>query len=231
MATARDKIKNAMRKIGVLRKSENPSADEASDGLVALNNMLASWSNESLLISARVRESFALTPGTGSYTIGTGQTFNTDRPILIISAFVRENNSDYPVEIISDERYSQIGDKSTQSNLPMYLNYDNGYATGTIRLAPVPSAANALHIVSEKRITSIATLDTTFDMPPGWDEAVEYNLAIRLAPEYGVQVPQEVASIAMSSLGNIKRSVLKNRPIDYLADVRGIYQFESDSWI
>ena len=230
MATAQDIIKGAMQKLGLVRKGETIDGDEGADGLVALNDMLASWSNESLLAVARVRENFTLTVGVGSYTIGTSQTFNTARPIHIVSAFIREGDLDYPLEIIPDEKYAEIGDKSDTSNIPAVLNYDNGYANGTIRLAPVPSVANQLHIFSEKQITAVSALSSTVDFPPGWSEAMKWNLAMRLAPEYGVPVTEEIKYFADQSLGNIKRGVLKNRPINYLPDERGVYSFNSDSW-
>lgn len=89
MTTALGIIKSAMRKVGVLTKTENPSADEAQDGLEMLNDLLSSFSNDSMVIYARYSEDFTLSGGTGSYTIGTGGAFNTARPVKIISAFIR----------------------------------------------------------------------------------------------------------------------------------------------
>jgi len=43
MTTARDMITRSLRAIGVLHSTETPSADEALDGLSALNDMLNSW--------------------------------------------------------------------------------------------------------------------------------------------------------------------------------------------
>ena len=50
MTTASDIIKKAMQKVGVLTKSESPSSDESADGLDSLNDLLSSWSNESMFI-------------------------------------------------------------------------------------------------------------------------------------------------------------------------------------
>ena len=99
MATARDVVKRALQKIGALVKSEAPSADEASDGLNALNNMLGSWTNDGLLIVSRAWETFTLVGGTALYTMATGLTFNTARPVKIISAYIRSGTIDYPLSI------------------------------------------------------------------------------------------------------------------------------------
>lgn len=60
MTTALDIIKSSMRKVGALTKTENPSADEAIDGLEMLNDLLASYSNDSMVVYARSVDSFTL---------------------------------------------------------------------------------------------------------------------------------------------------------------------------
>src|SRR5574343_694239 len=107
MTTALQIITSAARLIGIVRKGEALDNDEAVDGLSALNDMLASWSNNGLLCVSRVWEYFTVTSAT-SYTIGSGQTLNTTRPLVIKSAFFRSGDIDYPLEIISDEEYESI---------------------------------------------------------------------------------------------------------------------------
>lgn len=43
MATARDVVVTALRLLGAVASGEEPTADEARDGLVALNHMLHAW--------------------------------------------------------------------------------------------------------------------------------------------------------------------------------------------
>lgn len=43
MATARSVIKTALRLISAIQPNETPTADEAQDGLEALNDLLSSW--------------------------------------------------------------------------------------------------------------------------------------------------------------------------------------------
>ena len=46
--TPNDVIKSALSLLGVLAESETPTAEQASDGLDALNDMLASWETQGL---------------------------------------------------------------------------------------------------------------------------------------------------------------------------------------
>lgn len=223
MTTTLGLITRSLKLAKVSTKSETPAPDETADALVSLNAMLSSWSNDSLVCYARVTESFTLTPGTASYTIGTGQTFNTARPMFIASAFVRSSSLDYPLEIISDEEYNLFGTKTDQGT-PEALNYTTSFPVGRVRLFPTPDLADSLFITSEKEITSLALSDT-ISFPPGWEDALAYNLTMRIAPEYGQALDPLVISTAKETLGAIRLNVARNRPIKYEPSVSDVGNF------
>jgi len=51
-------------------------------------------------------------------------------------------------------------------------------------------------------------------VPPGYLRAFRFNLAVEIATEFGIDPPQNVARIAMSSKRNLKRI---NNPGDIMA--------------
>ena len=212
MATALNIITRAMQKAGILFKQETPDADEAMDALSELNDMLAQWSNDSMLIVERVRESFPST-GVASYTMGSGGDFDTARPISIVSMFARIGSTDYPIAPITDDNYSLIQTKSTLG-VPDFFNYTNGYPLGTINLYPVSSVAYEIHIYSDKQIGDIASLTTNINFPPGWKSAIIYNLGVRLCSEFGQPVSGELFEMAKQSKAAIRRSIIKSRSKD-----------------
>lgn len=214
MTTAATLIKRAMQKAGILSKTETPSADESADGLSTLNAMLSSWSNDSMMIYARVRETFTLTASQYSYTIGTGGDLNTSRPTFLLDAYITQATTDLPVEIITDEVYDTIPVKTTLG-IPYFLNYNNDYPLAKILLYPAPSTNYSLTILSEKVLSSFSLTDT-IDLPPGWEQALIYNLAVLLAPEYGQQIDPVTLKIAQDSKGSIQRAIIKNRTMDAL---------------
>lgn len=220
MTSAITLIKGAMRDGGILVKTESPSADESQDGLEALNQLVGMWGNFTGLINALVWENFPVSGGVGEYTIGSGATFNTVRPIVITSAYVKQTGGfDYPLQIIPDAVYSDIPNK-TFSGMPTLLTYDGAVPTGKIRLFPAPNDVYSLYIQSEKPFTAFPDLATDVSLPPGWDFALRKNLAKTLCGEYGQQVPQQVAEDARVGLNSIKTAALRRRNIDY--DTRGM---------
>lgn len=216
MTTALEIINGAARLIGVTRKGEALDADEAADGLVSLNDMLSSWSNHSLNVYARTLESLTLATSALSYTIGSGATLNTTRPVKIVSGVIRSGNIDYDLEFVSETQFESIGLKSTSGGPSCYATYDNGYPTGTLRFYPMPTAGDVLRLLSEKPLTEFATLATTVDLPPGTKRALRFNLAIEMASEYGKDPRPAVVKGAMDSLGSIRLAAAKNRPMPHL---------------
>lgn len=212
MTTARILIKKAMQKIGAITKNESPSADEVSDGLDALNDLLESWSTESLHCFVRAKESFPLTSAP-DYNIGPGQTFDTDAPINIIAATIRWDNADYPLGIVAQEQYEQDATIKTTQGLPRFLTYDNGFPVGKISLYPAPGSAYILRLLSEKRLSRFELNDEVI-LPAGWMRALIYNLAVEMRPEYGGEDDGDLDVIAARAKGNIARAVARARPMD-----------------
>lgn len=224
MTTALKIVTGAAKLLGLVRKGEALDADEAADGLEALNDLLASWSSSSLFLLGRYRESFALTAN-ALHTIGTGQTFDTVAPMQIINAFVRSGGVDYPLMVVTDSEYENIRFKTTQGAQPYCINYSKSAAAnvGNIRLYPVPTGGYELHLLSEKQITEIASLNTEVFLPQaGSNRALKSNLALDLAPTYGVQPAPRVTEMAKDSLGAIKRESARQRPLTYEPSSGGI---------
>ena len=213
MTTALGIITKAMQKAGILTKTEVPASDEASDALDALNDLLGSFSNDSLLITSRVTELFNLSAGVGSYTIGASQDFNTTRPIKIIEAHINSGTISYDSMYLAPDEVYQGLDLKTLQSIPDLLNYTNAFPYGTINLYPYPSTGYVLSLTSEKEITQF-TLNQTVSLPAGWNRMLIYNLAVELSPEYGMKVDPLLLKIANDSKGAISRSIMKVRTMD-----------------
>lgn len=214
MTTGRILVKKALQRAGIITKNEAPAADEISDGLDTLNDMIASWSNDNLLCFARTLETFPLT-GASEYTIGTGQTFNTARPTMIVAATLRWQNTDYDLAIVSDDSFERFVRDKAETGLPNTLSYDNGFPVGKIRLWPSPMSGYSLRLLTEKPLSAF-TLDTVLELPPGWNRAIITNLSEELKPEYGQPADAGAKATAIDALAAIKMNAARNHSLDAL---------------
>lgn len=213
--TGRELVTASLRLIGAIAPGETLEAQEATDGLSALNRMLGSWSTENLLAFKTVREEFTLTTSDGIYSMGASGDFNTTRPIKIEKAMIEVQDvtptAEYPVRIVTSLEWAAIESKDITSEIPYLLYAEGTYPTETINLYPVPTTAHKLVLYSTKALTEVATLDTALTFPPGYDRALIFNLAIDLAPEYGATVSEVVGMTAMESKAGLKRMNHKPR--------------------
>lgn len=216
MTTGRQIVIDAMKEAGVLTGGETPTSEEVVDGLASLNRMLASLSNDSLMIYARTLESFPLSAGIREYTIGPGATFDTVRPMHLIDCYVRQSTIDYPMAIIPDEAYDKIAFKENQS-IPEVINYTAGYPQALVRLYPNPIAALTLYIRSEKQLSTI-TLNDEVSLPPGWEDVLIYGLGVRLKPAYGLPPDPLLIDLALSAKAAVSDNTSRNRTYDYAPD-------------
>lgn len=219
--TGRDLITASLRLIGAVAPGESVAASEATDGFAALNRMISSWSTESLLIYAKVRRVHTLTTGDQQYTVGpTGADFTAPRPLKVEEALIRDESQtpaiESPVRIVSLAEWTEILLKEFGNSTPTDVYFEGTYPSETLNLYPKPSANLKLVLWSHEPLTEIATLDTTIALPPGYEEALIYNLSIRLAPEYGKMVPDPVVAVANESKASLKR--MNHRPRYLRAD-------------
>ncbi len=215
MATAGESINGALRLLNVLDQTETANATQLANGLLALNQMLDSWSTERLSVFATTDQPFTWPTSTISRTLGPSGNFVGARPILVDdSTYFVANNISYSLNLINQEQYNAIALKTSTSPYPQWMFVNMDMPDITMYLWPVPTQALAFHIVSVTPLTQPATSGTTLSIPPGYLRAFRFNLACEIAMELGVDAPASVKRIADISKRNIKRI---NAPMDVMA--------------
>lgn len=203
--TVLDLIKSSLRLIGVVATDEDVSANDAASALVVYNIMLDQWRNEKLMVYSMKNDQFDLGVGTASYEIGPGGTWNTTRPIKIEKATIHYGNLDFELELIPFDRYAELVYKSIASTYPTKLWYNPTYPLGTVTLYPVPNALDLkINIYQRIAAASATTINDTISFPEGYLQALRYNLAVELAPEYGAPASQIVMMQAAKAKSLLK---------------------------
>jgi hypothetical protein len=206
--TAADQINRALRLLGVLAEGETPSASVSQDALMALNQMIDSWSVERLSVFNTIDQMFTWPTDEITRTIGPTGNFVGLRPVLIDdSTYYRDpaTNVSFGIKFINQQQYNGIAVKTVTSTYPQVCWVNMEYPDARLTIYPKPTRALEWHIVSAQELTQPATLATVLAFPPGYLRAFTYNLAMEFAPEFGVEPSPQVTRIAMTSKRDLKR--------------------------
>jgi hypothetical protein len=224
MATysAGDQINRALRLLGVLAEGETSSASVMQDSLMAMNQMIDSWNTERLSVFSTIDQIVEWPVGAINATLGPSGSLvrlngTAVRPILVDDAtYFRDpqTNVSYGIKLINQQQYDGIAVKTVTSTYPQVMFINMTYPNIDIYLYPKPTRLLEFHFISVEELTQPATLATTLAFPPGYLRAFTYNLAMEIAPEFGVEPSEQVKRIAMTSKRNLKRI---NNPDDVMA--------------
>jgi len=215
--TAGDQITRALRLLGVLAEGETPSAAMSQDGLVSLNQMIDSWNTERLSVFNTQDQVFTWPSGEITRTLGPTGDFVGNRPVLVDDAtYYRDpgTNVSFGIKFINQQQYDGIAVKTVTSTYPQVCWINMEFPNITMTVYPRPTRDLEWHIISVEELSQPATLVTELHFPPGYMRAFAYNLAMEMAPEYGVEPAPQIQRIAMTSKRNLKRI---NNPDDVMA--------------
>lgn len=202
----------------VFNAGQTASSVELSEGLTTLNDMIDNWSTQRLNIFAIATNAYTLTTTVGSYLIGPAQTLNAARPLRIERAGILSANPNgsgtirFDLELLNEREWDAIRVKISTSPVPRKLYINNAWPYATIYLLPIPTwgsgTAPQLELSTWTALTNFPDLTTDETFPPGYEEALTYNLAVRLVPAFGKNITdtemQRIVIQAETSLANIR---------------------------
>lgn len=212
MTAVRSIITRSVRLLGAVAQGTPLPPGDAADGLLALNSMLEAWNIASLNVYTKNFDAYPLISGKQVYTIGpSGDISGTPqlRPTNIDRALLRvlqvTPNLELPIKLIEDEEWSEINVKNLQSTYCTKMYITGGFPNLELYLWPIPTIANELVLWTWNQILSIPDINLDLALPPGYERAIVYNLAMELSAEYGIMPSPVVVQIATDSLAHIKR--------------------------
>lgn len=222
--TARALIQNAFVEVGVLGANQSMPAGLANQGLTTLNMMMGQWAIQVGTMPVRVIETFDLVSNQKIYTIGDGGDFDTTRPMRLEGAALvltqaQPDEVEVPLSLLSDDAYEAIQVKDLANNQPTCVWYQPASPLGKIYLWPVPNVDyNDLRLYFNQQLSEFDGLSTAYDLPPGYQEAIHYNLAKRFCgTKFGRPLTPEIQQQAATSLLMLKRNNI--RPNDMPQDI------------
>jgi hypothetical protein len=235
-----DAIAYALRVSGVLGVGQTALPQDTADAQTALKLMLQQWRQKRWLVFRLDWDIFPLTIGKQSYTIGPDQPLlpgppvpdfaipGTYRPANIQSCYLRQEVGgapntapiDFPMRILgSRQEYDRISLKSLQS-WPAAIYYDPIVYQGLaiLYIWPIPVQHNfSLYIAWQQELDFVTGSGVSNDIeefvPPETQEAIIYNLALRLMVNYKMPPDQGLAAAARASLNTMRQTNFALQPL------------------
>lgn len=236
--SAMDIIRGSMRAVNILSAGRVPTSAEAQDYLEILNQMLDAFNAERLMIYTVNRYGpFPLTIGQQVYTLGTGGDFNIPRPprvefITIINLTNNVQPDEIPIEMLDEEGWASIPVKNIGGPLPEKVWEDGDFPLRNLSYWTIPTVPVQTCIYGWGALQQFPDLNTKLIWPPGYLEALRWNLAIRLD---NAEISPYVAAMAVESKARLKGfnqptiTLECNDGIEMLSgDSAGAYNFLSD---
>ena len=203
--------------------------------------MLDEWQADGLKIFTENINTFPFVLGQQQYTLGTGGNFNIPRPAHIsrMGCQILSNPtqpSEVPITLLDVDGWANVRVKNISGSYSLFCYADYAFPVMNLYFWVIPGLASNCVIYSWQPLLTwpdLAITNVTF--PPAYLQAIRYNLAQMLAPEFGVPIAPEVMLIATTSLQALKDT---NLPAPILRCDPGlsgtgysVYDWRSDTMI
>jgi hypothetical protein len=206
--------------------------------------MIDAWNAQRYFILSITRKTFPLVAGQQTYEIGpTAADWVTPRPPKIEDAsLISLQNPAQPLEIpltmLTFDNWQLVGIKNITSTYPRVAWYDPAQEwlpNAKFSIFPIPQVNYDVALYAWTQIAQSVTASDPLILAPGYQQALQYQLAVELCPRWGVPVPPDVRSGALEYMKNVK-SV--NAPtLDLRCDAgvqsayhNGFYNWYTDSY-
>jgi hypothetical protein len=214
--TLLDIISDSLRKIGQLGIGQSLNSSQSQQALRTANRMLQKWSLQRLMLYVVATRTCVLTNGTQDYTIGpTGATFIGSRPVIIEAgqALIPGTSMQNPLNILSKAQWDALPDRGTVcgvNGVPSNIWPEYTYPNLAFHVSPIPSTLSTGPVTFKLGVWEVlqqfATIFTELALPEGYEDALVWNLAMQLAPDYDVQPSQMVIDNAVDSLVQVQKN-------------------------
>jgi hypothetical protein len=177
---ARAVIKYALEKLVVIAPEEEPSAADMVSCKTDLNMMLKGWQRTAPSLFRKAVGSVTLVANTTAYTL-------SPRPFRVISARYRSSDGrDLPMSEWTAEDYEDMPVK-TSTGIPtaFYVDYQRDSVIMNVWQPLAAVTTETIRYVYQRRFEDVDALENDIDVPQEHLDLVGYNLAHRVAIQYG----------------------------------------------
>jgi hypothetical protein len=186
-------------------------ADTASL-LFTLGGIVDGWGAEALTIFDQVVYTFNTTAGQAVYTFGPDLTNNWVSPAgfplpVSLSCTTIYGGVEIGIHTSSEDEWKAIALKLLQGGGPITNFWPQyGAVFHVFNFYPVPAGAVPVVLYVDRQIPRFTALSNTVVFPPGYQEALVYELTIKAQPKFGAPLPSWLPAAWALAKSRVKES-------------------------
>jgi hypothetical protein len=187
--SSQELIEASMRKLGALADGQAATTNQLTIGRQALNSVIATFTVDGMPLWKRDTVVIPLVAGTKTYTLTSA--------VKLAQVIIRYNTSGTQYPLVPKSYYDFNTLPVTTTGIPVHYYFQPKIQDATIVIWPTPDATTVANYtvsaIVQDEFDGIFSNSDTLDFPPYWTDALIYTLAVRLAPEYGLPLPDRQA--------------------------------------
>lgn len=204
--TANDLITESLALMGEYAPGEPLDAAAVTTMIFTLNGILDGLGAERLALFANWTAAVTVPPGP-AFTLLPPVFAGTGAPADLTGVGVMvDANVERPVRMLTSEEFRRIALKSMTGVIPEAVWVHPANGSITINLWPVPSQLVFLKLYYSYPLASVASGTDVVAMPPGYQELLTYELAIKAAPKFGANLPPWIYSAWQQAKTRVKEN-------------------------
>jgi len=210
VSVATDILYPALRLAGVVTAAgRGPSVSQKADAFASLNRMVDAWYQQRLMIYSIKMSRYTMFPSQTSYTIGPSGDFDAEWPVEIKAASIilrGPTEVHCVLKLLTHAEWAAKSVREIPTTVPTELYNDGAYPLSRLYLWGYPVGGNDLELSTWETVNQFASQDSEVSLVPAYLEAVIYQLAVRLAGQFGTPIRPDVMQIAREAKSVIKAS-------------------------
>lgn len=231
--TVRNLIRDALQEIGALGEKQPLQADAGQRALRYLRAMVRARQADRLHLYTVKRNTFVLTSGTATYSVGPTGAFVMARPLhgVTYAGIIPAGDTvEIEIDVLRREEWDREPLKTLTDLWPRKVFVESdGTALATVTVWPSPTSAPTLILAGPEPILTPETLDTELIFPDGgYEEDWRLNLAVRLCRPYGFAISPDLRDDARAATAVIRRINDSGPPIQRGTSPGGGYDIRSN---
>ena len=211
--TWNDLIEDSLIEIGVLAEGESPEPQQLSRSVRRLQKMLDQWAFEGLLIPALTHYTHTVgSPAKQIFTISADSSLDPDiegdPPVNINTLAYLHQGHVEPRPLIETNHLLWAQSQTSVASYPSHYYYEKSDPIARIYFDEITIPGDFFRVSGRTYLTA-ANIDGTDEhgLPRGYARAVLLNLAVEVAPMFGVKGGQGLSRVTISEAGKSKNNL------------------------